>query len=239
MTNSPPSRLHDKAPADDGPSNRWFAHLRGLLVALHLAAITLMALPAPEGGMNRNAWKDPTVQGELAAWTERFNEWGITVTQPELEDGLWRLAVDYMAVRNEIVSPFRLYYECCGTSQSWRMFVAPHRYPTRLHIDLEEHGQWRPLYVERTRKHDWLSSKLDQHRFRSAIFRFGWDEFTADYRRFVDWIARQAARDFPEADRVRVRLYKYRSPSPEEVRQGQHPEGEFIKEEVRRLEGFR
>jgi hypothetical protein len=215
------------------------AQLRGVFVAFHLLAVTLMALPAPEGGMNRASWKDPTVQGELAAWTERLNRLGLDLKADQLEETLWRTAVDYMRLRARVLSPFRLYYEWCGTGQSWRMFVAPHRYPTRLHIDLEEYGQWRPLYVERDADHNWLGAWLDHHRFRSVIFRLGWQEFAGDYRQFVNWVARRAARDFPEASRVRVYFIRYRTPTPEEVRKGQRPDEQIDHEAIRRLEEYR
>jgi hypothetical protein len=42
-------------------------HIRTVLVTLHLIAITLLALPAPEGGMDRQSWQNPTVQEELHA----------------------------------------------------------------------------------------------------------------------------------------------------------------------------
>ena len=47
-----------------------------------------------------------------------------------------------------------------------------------------------------------------------------------DFMGFARFIGRQAARDFPRADRVRVRLMKQRTPSPEEVRAGIEPETE-------------
>jgi hypothetical protein len=219
--------------------NRWLAHLRGLLVAVHLVAITLMALPAPEGGMNRASWQDPTVQGELTTWTKRFRSCGLDVTQPQLEDSLWRSAVDYMHWRHQVLAPFQPYYDYCGTRQSWRMFVAPHRYPTRLQIEVEEQGQWRPAYIERDPEHAWLGSVLDHHRFRSVVFRFGWPEYDGDYQQFVRWVAERAAHDFPAAYQMRVRFFKYRTASPEEVRAGQRPEGQFVHEQVRRLEDFR
>jgi hypothetical protein len=212
---------------------------RGIFVACHLLAITLMALPAPAGGMNRNSWKDPTVQGELQIWTERLNGWGVQATQPELEDTLWLWANRYMKVRAEILQPFDYYSDSCGTGQSWRMFVAPHRFPTRLQIDVEEQGQWRTVYVERDPHRDWLGTKLDHYRFRSAIFRFGWQEYSDDLQHFANWVAAQAFRDFHEADHVRVQLVRYRTPSPEEVRENRRPAAEFLEPVVVEREAAR
>src|SRR6187399_1630494 len=116
---------------------RAWPHVRAVLVALHVVAITLLAMPAPGGGMNREAWAEPTVQGEFAAWTERLQGFGFDITSEQLQDGAWTFASRYMTVRDAMIAPFTPYYEASGTWQSWRMFVAPHRVPSRLEIDLE------------------------------------------------------------------------------------------------------
>jgi hypothetical protein len=198
------------------------------LVLLHLLAITLMALPAPGEGMIRAAWKDPSVQAEFAAWTERCNHLGLHVTEQEFEDRLWTVASTYMAARQGILAPFEPYYETCGTLQSWRMFAGPHRYPGRLRVDVEEEDMWRPVYVQRDSGHSWLSDKLDHYRFRPVLYRFSWYQYLEgydDFRQFAAWIAARAAIDFPRATRVRVALDRVRTPSPEEVRKDVRPEG--------------
>jgi len=194
--------------------------IRAVLIAVHLIVITALALPAPDGGMDRNAWKNPTVQAELQSWTQSLNSCGIDITQPELEDRLWHTASAYMNARGTVLGPFLPYCEYCGTDQSWRMFVAPHRFPTTLHIDVAEGGTWRPVYVERDRRYTWLGRQLDSYRFRSVLFRLGWPGYEGEFDRFAHWVVRQAAKDFPEAGRVRVRLLKSRTRSPEKVRAG-------------------
>ena len=69
---------------------RWWPQVRGALVAFHLVAITLSALPSPEGGMNRSQWSDPTVQAEFAAWAGRFG-----MAPKDFESRLWELAMVY------------------------------------------------------------------------------------------------------------------------------------------------
>jgi hypothetical protein len=202
--------------------------IRAALVALHVIVITLLALPAPEGGMDRNAWKNPTVQGELRAWTDSLNACGIDITQPELEDRLWHAANAYMNARGTVLGPLSPYCEYCGTDQSWRMFVAPHRYPTTLHIAIAEGGAWRPAYVERDPRYTWLARQLDSYRFRSVAFRLGWPGYEGEFDRLAHWVARRAANDFPDAGRVRVSLVKSRTRSPEEVRAGAATETEVV-----------
>lgn len=202
-------------------------HLLGVFVLYHLLGITLMSIPAAGGGMNRTLWKDPTVQGEFEVWTERFNGWGWDITVEELEDELWDFAVAYMDARRSVLKPFDPYYTYTGSTQTWRMFIAPHRYPARLEIDVQEGGAWRTVYKARDAELDWLGTQLDHDRMRAAIFRFPWPPYRGAYGAFVSWVAPQAARDFPDADRVRVRFFKYRTQTPEEVRSGAPLDGRY------------
>src|SRR5262245_38441572 len=110
---------------------------------MHVVAVTLLAIPAPDGAMDRAAWKQQTVQDELKSWTETFNSCGIDISQQELEERLWRVANSYMDIRGEVLDPFTDYYHYCGTHQAWRMFAGPQRYPAVLHIDIRERGVWR------------------------------------------------------------------------------------------------
>lgn len=213
--------------------------IRALLIVLHLFAITAMALPAPAGGMNRSSWKDKTVQQEFAAWTERVNGLGWEIDKAEFEEMLWDISVSWMGVRQKILDPFFPYYRYFGTWQSWRMFVAPHRYPARLEIAVLDAGTWRTVYAARSNEFTWMRSVFDHDRMRSAVFRYSWSRYRKTWPPFVDWIARHAAEDFPEADSVRVRFWKYETRSPEEVRQGLEPDGKWIQTRAVKLAGLR
>lgn len=205
-------------------------HLVGAFVLLHVVAITLMAAPAPSGGMARSAWKNGTVQAEFAAWTARLNAWGVDITQDTLEDELWDIATVVMARRQAVLEPFMPYYRYLGTWQSWRMFVAPHRFPSRLSIDVSSAERrtddaWEPVYLARDADLDWHAGQLDHDRMRAAVFRYGWPHYRSAYREFGTWTARQLAQERPEARWVRLRLYRYETPSPAQVRDNQRPAG--------------
>jgi len=225
----------DAAPA---PRGAW-PHIRAALVLAHVLAIGLCALPAPEGGMQRASWQDPTVQDELAAWDARLVHLGLHLDPAELEDRLWVLARGYTHVRNRVLAPLQPYYRILGTNQSWRMFVAPHRYPARLHISVEEGGSWREVYVARDPQLDWLGPQLDHDRFRSALFRYAWPSYGKAWSELCEWISRQAARDFPQARRVRLRFWKARTPSPQKARQGIEPPGRWVRARTLDLEPLR
>ncbi len=196
---------------------RW-PQIRAALIAVHVLAITLAALPAPVGGMNRKAWSEPTVQEEFASWTARLNGAGLDLTQAELEDQLWTVAVVVMDVRGTVLAPFRPYYQLCGTTQPWRMFVAPHRFPSRLQVRVREgRGPWKVVYQVRSDEHDWNRAQLDTDRVRSAVFRYGWPTYGATYQHFARWLADRAFEDFPDASQVEIRFLDHRTPSPAEV----------------------
>ena len=217
----------------------WWPHQRAVLITTHLFAVAAQAFPAPSGGMTRSTWKQPTVQAEFAAWRERLAGMGIEVTAEEFEEQLWNVAKSYMDVRREILAPMRHCYLYAGTWQSWRMFVAPHRFPGRLHIDIEQDGVYRPVYVGRSNEHTWLREVFDHDRMRSATFRYAWRKYRRTYRELGKWVAVQAARDFPEADKVRLQFYRYETLSPEAARAGDELDGEMVFPLVFKLEAHR
>lgn len=208
--------------ASPPPTPAWVRHGRAVFVALHLVAVGLAAIPAPVGGMNRASWQEPTVKGEIDAWADR-----VGMEREAFEQGLWDLAVNVMAVRGVVLKPFLPYYHRLGAQQSWRMFVAPHRHPSRLHIDIYENGEWFNVYEQTTAGPHWLEDLLEGDRFRSALFRYSWPQFRAPYRHLARWVAAEAADEFPEATRVRLRWHRRTTPPPETLREGAWPEGRF------------
>ncbi len=215
-------------PSPARPARGPWPQLRAVLVLLHVIAVVLGALPAPSGGMSRAAWRDPTVQDEFDAWRGKLAALGWSMSPEAFEEGLWTLGSELMAVRSRALRPFKHYYRYAGTTQSWRMFVAPHRYPARLFIDAREDGVWFNIFEEGAPGPDWRQSQLEQDRFRSALFRYSWPNYSRSYGQFSRWVAKEVAIDYPEADAVRLRWFKYKTLSPEDAGRGLEPEGEFI-----------
>lgn len=211
----------------------------GLLFA-HMALVALQAMPSPGSGLNRRDWSQPTVQGEFDAWAGRLQAVGFEVDSPTLQDRVYDFAKGYATIHRAMIDPFKPYYRYCGTWQSWRMFVAPHRYPSRLEIRIEIDGRWVVAYQARDPHATWLGPQLDHDRFRAALFRYGWGrKYPSVYRSFTQWVARRATVDFPEATRVQVRFESGRTPSPEEVRSGELPETRFTRETTLAIRAFR
>lgn len=230
-----------ESPHEDPPTSQgWLQHLRAAFVLFHIVAIMLLAIPDAAGpAANRSAWKNPTVQNELASYAESLSSLGVEMSKEDFEEHVWNLAQTWTAWMVAVREPLSPYTDYAGVRQRWRMFVAPHRHPATLHIELEDNGQWRPIYVARSSEHTWRGRQLDQTRARSMLFRYAWREYRGHYRRFAQYVARWAAQDFPNATKVRVRWYGFRTPSPEEVKEDRVPPGEFRQTVEVELEALR
>lgn len=223
---------------------RWIRRwptIRAVLVAYHVVAVFVLSFPSPGSVMQRSSWKNPTVQNEFRLWSERLRGVGLSLTQAELEDHLWNLAQRYLEVRRVTDAPFHPYAQYAGARQSWRMFVAPQRYPVRVEVSVREgNGPWRLVYQSRSDQHTWLAEKLNRYRLRRAMFQTAWERERGAYLTFCDWLADQAARDFPEATELMVRQLRYRTPAPAEARAGETIlEPEYLTREVRDLKARR
>jgi len=206
-----------------------WAHLRAALITVHLLAITLMALPNPGSGLQRSAWQDATVQQEFGVWRGRLATMGWAMEPDEFEDFLWSQATRYHQARKAVLAPFDWYYRYFGAWQSWRMFVAPHRFPARLEIHIDRgDGAWEPIYVARSPTYDWNRVQFDHERFRAAVFRYGWPAYKRTWGQFAAWTSQRVFDDYPDAKTVRLRFFKYRTLSPAQVMDSQQPEGSYI-----------
>jgi len=215
-------------------------HIGGVLILLHVLAVLLMALPAPEGAMRREAWNDPTVSAEFEAWSERLNHVGYETTPDDLKTDLFALAVNFTQVRRKLLTPVEPYARYLGTQQSWRMFVAPHRFPSRLHVEVKRTGEdWETVSIFQDPDYTWKADFFEQDRVRSALFRYGWKSYGGARKRFNQWLAREAAVDFPDATHIRTRWYKVQTPTPEMVLAGEEFEGKFVLGQTLKLAPYR
>ena len=53
-------------------------------------------------------------------------------------------------------------------------------------------------------EHRWLAHHFERDRFRAALNLYAWGLYPETYEQFVDWLAAEAKRDFPNATRLRV-----------------------------------
>ena len=208
---------------------RSFKRLLPVLIVLHIVAVLLQASPAPMS-MDRASWKQPAVQAELSQWAERLD-----MPTAELEERLWTLTDRYMRVRQPGQELFSPYYRYCGTAQGWRMFVAPDLEPTLIEIEIFGHGQWQMVYRELDSGHRWQAGILEHWRLRVALFSTIWTKNWVEFRWFSEWVAANAKQDFPEAERVKIRLYQSHLLPADQVRAGAKAEGKYLWDEVIRI----
>ena len=144
----------------------------------------------------------------------------------------------YKRVREKVRKPFNGYTNALYLKQGWSLFTNPQRTPARLEVALHTPNEgWRTIAVQRSEVFDWKREQLDNHRARKLVGRIARRKSKRIYNRVVTWLAREAARDFPEADRLRVRLFRYRTGAPGEV--PRLTEGRYTDTRVLSLEAYR
>lgn len=200
-------------------------HLRAGLVALHLFAITLMALPAPPASvLRKSAWNTPTVKAELAFWTEQLNAVGIDWTQKEVRGFAWDFVTEVVPLRKKVLGPFLPYYRYCGTWQSWTMFVAPQTHPARLVVEVDHGDGWETVFETRSSEHGWNRAFFDHDRLRAATFRYSWKSYQTHYESFATYVARELVAEDPGIERVRTSWARYKTPDAATLRAEGLPE---------------
>ena len=200
-------------------SGNW-KHLRAALVLVHVLAMVLTAIPAPVGGINRAAWKNPTAQLEFATYA-RF----LGVSPEEFEDKLFALAMFWMGIRDIYLRPFTHYTpytRVTGTDQPWRMFVGPDRFPPRFQLQARTptDADFVTLYEERSAEHTWHEEFFRQERVRSYTYRYAWPEYAHHAVQNCHYLSRRVFEERPQAVEVRCRFWKQKTPSAEQVLAG-------------------
>lgn len=197
--------------------------LRAVLVTFHILAITLDASPSPAAGLKRAAWADPTVQQEFQAWADRLG-----VESQTLQDWAWDIANRFADGRQVVMTPFRPWIDATHTTQAWQMFVAPHRFPTRLQIQVQVGETWETVFEERSTTATWRAEAFGTERLRASIFRWGWASYADAWKRACGVFATELFTERPDISAVRCRLHKVRTPSPEDVRDGKLDAGTWV-----------
>ncbi|MEZ4294508.1 MAG: hypothetical protein R3B70_06000 [Polyangiaceae bacterium] len=213
--------------------------IRAVLVAYHVLAVVVLSFPAPPSGMKRSSWDHPTVQNEFRLWADRLSSVGWKMTPKEFDAMLWSLSGKVVSAREKVIAPFDPYTVYSGARQSWRMFVAPQRYPVRIEVSVREgRGPWRKLYASRSDEHTWRADTFERYRMRRVVFQTAWDAQGRHFKMLCDWIAAQAAKDFPDATELMVEQIRYRTPDPAEALEGKTVlEPKRLAREVRKLAG--
>ncbi len=215
-------------------------HLLAGFVLFHLASACILSVPASGGMRDISAWRAPHAQRELAVWAERARGLGWDVSNSEFEAWLWDFAHDYLEVRDQIAAPFSLYAHYTGALQGWSMFANPQTEPAWLVVDVrDEGGDFRTVYRERSDSEEWMRRQLDFNRVRKLEGRLGRGAYDDYYRGLVDWLARHAATDFPEATQLRARVERRHTLPPSDNADGDYEGARYERELIVDLEPLR
>lgn len=194
-------------------------HVRAALIVAHLGAITVAAVPTPEGSLTESRLRDPQVRDALAPWAELVARLRLA---DDVDGGyrwLWDAGHRMVQVRRAVMTPISPYLRFTGNAQSWKMFgVAPAQ-----HARLEIHGRapggdWEPLYVEHQGP-DWGWVLLDHSRVRAMRSMFADGTGRGRYHGFAKAVGRRALADRPDLDTIRVRLQGVVVPPPARLRE--------------------
>ncbi len=209
-------------------------HLRAAFVLFQILAIATMALPGPVVG-NEKAWNTRNAKKDIDDWSASLG------SDPETFRGMLRsVATGYVAVRQALTAPFRSWASWTGTTQSWAMFASPQRSPAELHITGDVgRGFDVPLYRPHDDTADLWAGFFDHNRMRKFRGRFGRRSIGRTYDQFASYLGRRTCVMKPDLVRVRVALYTYRSPGPEELGRGVVPQGAYEHERVTSCEAAR
>ena len=216
-------------------------HVRTVLIGFHILSVIALSLPTPYAVSSRDKWQNPNMQADLEQWSRRLSFLGYESAK-ELEDDLWDLAQGYLALRKSFIWPFQDYSEYGGSRQGWRMFANPRIEPAVLHIDVTTPATgdtWQPVYRPHSDEYDFWAERFEHNRMRKLMGRLGNQNMNAHYRYLVRFMAPRVARAFKDADKLRFRLFRYRTLSPEAVRAGKEEEGAYEREIILRAEEYR
>lgn len=191
--------------------------MRTALITVALICGALQLLPGGSRLGNREVWKTKHNQAQFAQWSEALGTLGIDLTPKQFEDELWRFVRSYLGFQRPAARALRPLSAQLGVNQSWRMFSNPQTHPARVHVDLDRGAGFAPLYVSRSDEFDWRRKQFDHNRMRKLVGRIVRKGRPRSHREFVNWIAAQTRDEFPDATRVRVRLFRWPTPSPAEL----------------------
>lgn len=218
MSDDPPVAPPPGAPVPgdvgERSARRW-AHLRAALIGLALLGHGVYALPLPDR-ITADQIARPQAQRDLATWRDLLGSVGIHVDSEELGRFAMDTSSALASVHDALKAPFKPMFRLVGANQSWALFAAATTEPERLVVEIRRAGspEWVPVLRRLDPCCTWREEQLEYRRVRGV-----WDGQEGGgnrpgYKGLTKWIAARAFADFPDAERVRVRMEVGRSVYP-------------------------
>ncbi len=96
------------------------------------------------------------------------------------------------------------------------MFSNPQTSPSRLWVEVDQGDGFTPLFVVGSERYTWHGDFFGHHRIRKLLGRIGRAGRGPEYNELGRWLAREAAREFPDAKTLRVSVTPGRRNHPTE-----------------------
>jgi len=174
------------------------ARLRALGVALHLAAVTIVAIPRPPAGI----WTEglnPQQDRALQVWAE-----ALPGPADANRDRIRTVAAATATTLDTVKAVPRVYTDLVGAKQGWLMFGRVSRHVTALEVDARTADGWIPLFRPGDPDHAWARTVLDQERVRAVRFGLGNNQRRTNI--LAAWALHRVADERSEVEAVRVQV---------------------------------
>jgi len=194
------------------PQRPWRERLRTYLLAGYVLLCLVFTLPGGSRFVNRDVWDSPHNRDQFTQWAATLNQLGFDVSAGAMKQWLWGFTRRYVRAHSELMRPLRWLPEQLGFGQSWRMFSNPQTTPSRLWVEIDDGNGFEAIYVARSTQHTWQQPFFEHHRVRKLLGRIGRGGRDAAYNALASWVAKRAFREYPQASKVRVRIYTWTTP---------------------------
>jgi hypothetical protein len=204
--------LHGAIRAACGGKRRWarrWRNARGVLFLLGLLGAAALLPPNVAEISNHRAWRLPHNQEQFTRWSRSLAGLGIHVSGRELEKITWQGVQRYKKTWGPVQRQLQPLRSQLGLSQNWAMFSNPQTHPFRVHVDVDRGNGFETIHVSRSDAYTWRREEFDHNRMRKLVGRLGRSGDPGLYEDFTHWVAARVRRDFEDAAKVRVRLYRW------------------------------
>lgn len=183
--------------------SRW-ANIRAIVLAIVLLGHGIYALPIPEP-ISTTDVKNPQRQRDIEVWRGLLRSLGLDIPLERVEGALVSTTKGLSKIHRTLKAPFKPAFELVGANQSWALFASASTTPDRLVVQIDRGNGWETVMRRLDPCCSWREDQLEYRRLRGV-----WDgqqrSMRAGYKGLTKWIARQAMRDAPDAQKVRVYL---------------------------------
>jgi hypothetical protein len=220
----------------------WLRRLLAGWILFHMAAVGLMAVPAPRP-LSPDLLRRASVRQEISRWHERLHPLGLFGERSDFEAAVVRVSKVWSHTRRGVLAPLRSYLDLVRVRQGWYMFTAPDTAPERFRLDAgrSRAKRGRAQKLERVFELGLPSNRPDlvpdaflyHHRVRRALFMATWRKNDAQFQGLCDAFQARLTRLEPKLRSVRCRLLARKVEHPTRI--GEKRDSRTVRTSLRRV----